>query len=102
MSWIVKDTSKLASYGFTLEKHYDDDGEYLGSSWNCIALNKAYLRTVWLEIPEEDVMDDESIKEAEHRVYVEDTFEYVDDEKWQYALPLLSKLLQGGVIEWQP
>lgn len=102
MSWVVKDTAKLSAYGFKIERHYNDDNtdEYIGSCWSKIVMTE-FFRTVWLEVFEDDVGVDGSITEADHRLYLEDTNESIDDEKWQYALPTLSKLYQEGVIEWR-
>lgn len=99
--WVVKDTAMLAQYGFKIEKHYDEDTqEYIGSSWQRIVISE-FMRTIYLEVYEDDVKFDGAVTESDHRVYLEDTFESIEDEKWQYAVPILSKLYQEGIIEWR-
>lgn len=103
--WIVKDTSKLEGYGFTLVHPYDDEEAQNLTSWHKTVHQFQYagltLRTVYLGVPQIDENEGGELVEARHRMYLEDTSPSIEDEAWEYALPTIAKMHQDGVIEWQ-
>lgn len=101
--WIVKDTSKLEGYGFTLVHPYEEAQNL--TSWQKTVHQFQYagmkLRTVYLDVPQIDETEDGGIIEARHKLYLEDTSPSAEDEAWEYALPTIAKMHQDGVIEWR-
>lgn len=97
MSWIVKDTSVLAKYGFKLEQPYDEDDRITAWTYR-IALP---LELFWVEVMQDDVDNKDNVVEAVHEVTLERSTAYSIDTEWKYYLPILAKLYNDGVLEWR-
>jgi len=99
MAWIVKDTSKLADYGFKLENIYDERDDI--KAWTKELPCRVPLDETWIEVMETGVDDDGNQVEAEHKVCIMNAVCLTRDDDWESALPELVKLYNDNIIEWR-
>lgn len=96
MNWIVKDTSKLKDYGFSLERPYEENDAY--TEWNYTV--RWGLDEFFISVPETDVGEDGSPVEAVHSIYLDRGSGFSIGLEWGVFLPKLVELYTNGLLEW--
>ena len=97
MAWVVKDTSVLKKYKFELESIYDEDERI--KAW--VYEIPVPFEKWWVEVMETDVDDNDKEIEAIHEVSCHRASAFVEQDDWEYFLPVLAALWADGVLEWQ-